>query len=195
MRQQELGHVTSEREYFHELDVELIENMRRRADREERERRMAEGCQIKDPDILDFLERLGYSPKTVSLLCLVPLVQVAWADGWVTHAERNHILAIARVHGMEENTPASHQLDAWLEWPPSEEFFLGSWRAIRAVLDLLPPEERKTRQNDLIEQCKDIATATWHLGKIGAAEQKMLEEMQKQLELHQQLAASAGVQH
>jgi len=191
---QEVGHVTSEREYFYQLDVELIERMRQRADREERERRMAEACQIKDPDTLDALERLGYSPKTVSLLCLVPLVQMAWADGWVTHAERNHVLAIARQHGVEENTPASQQLDAWLEWPPSEEFFLGSWRAIRAALSLLPPEERKTRQDALIGQCKDIASATWHLGKIGAAEQKMLEEIQKQLEPHQQLAAAAGVQ-
>ena len=191
---QGVGHVRSEGEYFQQLDAELVEKMRRRADREEHQRRMAEACQIKDPSILDSLERLGYSPTTVSLLCVVPLVQVAWADGWVTHAERHHVLAIARLHGVEENTVASHQLEAWLEWPPSEEFFQGSWRAIRAALDSLPQDERKTRQDALIGDCKDVASATWHLGKIGAAERKVLEEIQKQLEPHQHLAASAGVQ-
>jgi tellurite resistance protein len=191
---QELGRVRSESEYFQQLDIELIEKMRQRADREGHQRRMAEACQIEDPNILDALERLGYSPKTVPLLCLVPLVQVAWADGWVTHAERNHVLAIAHMHGVEGNTVALQQLEAWLEWPPSEEFFLGSWRAIRAALDLLSQEERKTRQDALIAQCKDVASANWHLGKIGAAERKVLEEIQKQLEPHQQLAASAGVQ-
>jgi hypothetical protein len=68
----------------------------------------------------------------VSLLWLMPLVRVAWADGWVTHAERNYILATARLHGVEENTLASRQLEAWLKWPSSEEFFQGTWRVIQA---------------------------------------------------------------
>jgi len=191
---QELGHVTKEAEYFHELDVELIQKMRRRADHEERVRRMAETCQINDPSLLEDLERLGYSPTTVSLLCLVPLVQVAWADGRVTHAERNQVLAIAHLHGVQEDTPAHQQLEAWLDYPPHEEFFQGTLCAIRAALELLPQDERRTRQDALIEGCTDVAAATWHLGKIGAAERKLLEEIQKQLEPHQHLTASAGVQ-
>jgi hypothetical protein len=98
------------------------------------------------------------------------------------------------LHGVEENTVAGQQLEAWLEWQPSVEFFQGSWRVIRAALELLPQEERKTRQDALIRDCKDVASASWHLGRIGAAEKKILEEIQKQLEPHQQLAASAGVQ-
>jgi hypothetical protein len=191
---QELGHVTKEREYFYQQDIDLIDKMRRRADQEERRRRMAETCQIDDPSVLATLERLGFSPTTVSLLCLVPVVQVAWARGSVSHAERNRVLAIAHLHAVEENTPAYQQLEAWLEWPPSTEFFRGTLRAIRAALDLLHEDERKTRRDALIEDCRDVALAAWHLGKMGAAERKMLEEIQMQLEPHQQLVASAGVQ-
>jgi len=187
---QELGHVTKETEYFHQLDVELIENMRRRADQEEQRRRMTETCQIDDPDILEALERLGYSPTTVSLLCLVPLVQVAWADCVVSHAERNRIFAIAGLHGVKESTPAYHQLEAWLDWPPPAEFFQGTLRAIHAALDLLPPNERNARRDVLIDHCTDVAAAAgWHLGKIGAAERKLIEELHRQLEPHQQAAA------
>ena len=191
---QELGHVTKEKEYFYQQDVELIEKMRRRTDQEERRRRMAETCQIDDPTIVATIERLGFNPSTVSLLCLVPAIQVAWARGSVSHAERTRVLAIAHQHGVKENTPSYQQLEAWLEWPPSTEFFRGTLRAIQSALELLPEDERKTRRDALIEDCTDVALAAWHLGKMGAAERKMLEEIQMQLEPHQQLAASAGVQ-
>jgi len=190
---QELGHVTSEREYFYQLDVELIGKMRRRADHEEYLRRMAETCQIDDPNVLQHLERLGFNPTTVSLLCLVPALQVAWARGWVSHAERHRVLAIARLHGVKENTPAYQQLQAWLEFPPPPEFFEGTLRAIQTALELLPADERKNRRDALIGHCMEVASAAWHLGKISAAERKLLEEIQKQLEPHQQRAASAGV--
>ncbi|HVP47572.1 MAG TPA: hypothetical protein VMT32_13345 [Bryobacteraceae bacterium] len=191
---QELGHVRNEREYFYQQDVDLIEKMCRHADQEERRRRMSEMCQIDDPTIVATIERLGFNPSTVSLLCLVPAIQVAWARGSVSHAERNRVLAIAHLHGVKENTPAYQQLEAWLEEPPSTEFFRGTLRAIRAALDLLHEDERKTRRDALIEDCRDVALAAWHLGKMGAAERKVLEDIQMQLEPHQQLAASAGAQ-
>jgi tellurite resistance protein len=193
---QELGHVTTEEEYFHQLDVELIEKMRRRADLEEQRRHMAEASQINDPNILEALERLGYNPTIVSLLCLVPLVEVAWASGSVSHAERDRIFAIASLHGVKENTPAYQQLEAWLESPPREEFFQGTLRAIQAALESLPQNERQARQRALLQGCMDIASAAgWHLRRIGAVERKLLDEIQQRLELHQQVAASAGVQH
>jgi hypothetical protein len=192
---QELGHVTTEGEYFHQLDVELIEKMRRRADLEEQRLHMAEASQINDPNILEALEKLGYNPTTVSLLYLVPLVQVAWAGGSVRHAERARIFAIARLHGVNENTPTYKQLEVWLGQPPPEEFSRGTLRTIRARLALLPQNERRARQDAIMHCCTDVASAVgWHLGRIGAAERKLLDEIQKELELHQEVVASAGVQ-
>ncbi|MBZ5596501.1 MAG: hypothetical protein LAP39_30030 [Acidobacteriia bacterium] len=192
---QELGHVTKEGEYFHQLDVELIEKMRRRADVEERRLHMAEASQINDPNILETLEKLGYNPTTVSLLHFVPLVQVAWAGGSVRHAERDRVLAIAYLHGVNENTPTYQQLVAWLDQPPPEEFFRGTLRAIRAHLGSLRQNERTATQDAIMHCCTDVASAAgWHLGRIGAAKRKLLEEIQKELEPESQVAASAGVQ-
>jgi tellurite resistance protein len=192
---QELGHVTTEGEYFHQLDVELIEKMRRRADLEERRLHMAEASQINDPNVLEALEKLGYNPATVPLLHFVPLVQVAWADGSVRHAERDRVFAIARLHGVKENTPTYEQLVAWLEQPFPEEFFRGTLRAIRAHLESLPQNERRAKQDAIMHCCTDVACAAgWHLGRIGAAERKLLDEIQKELELHQEAATSTGVQ-
>jgi len=192
---QELGHLTNEGEYFHQLDVELIEKMRRRSDLEEQRLHMAEASQINNPNILEALEKLGYNPTTVSLLHFVPLVQVAWAGGSVRHAERDRVFAIACLHGVKANTPTHEQLVAWLDQRPPEEFFRGTLRAIRAHLESLPQTERRARQDAILHCCAEVASAAgWHLGKIGAAERKLLEEIQKELEPQQQFAASAGVQ-
>lgn len=192
MRRQ-IGHLTSEEEYFHQLDVELIDKMRRRAVLDEQRRSMAEASRINDPSILETLEKLGYNPGTVPLLCLVPLVQLAWADGTVRGAERQQVLAIARLHGVNENTPAYQQLVAWLDQPPPEAFFEGTLRVIRAVLASLPQDERQARQRDLNQCCMDVASAAgWHLGKLGAAERRLLEKIQQHLDLRQQLEARAG---
>jgi hypothetical protein len=96
---------------------------------------------------------------------------------------------------VNENTPTYQQLVAWLDQPPPEEFFRGTLRAIRAHLGLLPQNERRARQDAIMHCCTEVASAAgWHLGRIGAAERKLLDEIQKELELHQEAAASAGVQ-
>ena len=172
-----------------------MDKMRRRAALDEQRRCMAEASQINDPKILEVLEKLGYTPTTVSLLCLVPLIQMAWADGSVRQAERHQVLAIASLHGVKENTPIYQQIVAWLDQRPTEEFFEGTWRVIGAILESLPQNEREARKRSLMQCCTDVASAAgWHLGRFGAAERKLLEIMQKKLEPHQQLAASAGAQ-
>ena len=56
------------------------------------------------------LQVLGFTPETVALLPLVPLVQMAWAEGGVSDAERRLILQFARTRGIEEGSGADRQL-------------------------------------------------------------------------------------
>ena len=46
--------------------------------------------------MLQELEALGFTPDTVSLLPLVPIVQVAWAEAGVSDDERKLIVQFAR---------------------------------------------------------------------------------------------------
>ena len=39
---------------------------------------------LSDPELLRDLNELGFTPETVTLLPLVPIVQVAWAEGGVS---------------------------------------------------------------------------------------------------------------
>lgn len=187
-----VGHIASEAEYFRRLDAELIDEMHRRAALEEHHLRMAEACQVNDPEIVDALEKLGFDETTVPLLCLVPLLQVAWIHGSVSHAERDRVFTLASLHGVKEHTPAYQRIVEWLERRPSEEFFQGTLHALRAILASLPPGERKARKSDVVQGCTAVASAGRLFRMAHGAERKLLEEIEKQLERHEQAAAPAG---
>jgi len=180
-----IAHLESEEEYFHRQDVDLIDKMRKRAAAEAEHRRMAEASHIEDPKILEALERLGYTHKTVILLHLVPLVEVAWIDGSVSNAERRRILTLASGRGVKDGMPAYQQLVAWLDQPPSQGFFEGTWRAIEAGFESLPAKERKARKDALVQACTEFAFAScarfgW-TSRICAAKRELLRAIARRL--------------
>jgi hypothetical protein len=77
-----------EEAYFRQKEAELIEELRRRFHQQQDHERLADDVGVHDEQILRTFEELGFSRETVTILHLVPLVQVAWSDGGVTEAER-----------------------------------------------------------------------------------------------------------
>ena len=112
-----------EQEYFHKRDRELIENLRR-ADAAARKRQALEQeTGIHDPATLSELAHLGFTPETIPLLLLVPILQVAWAKAGVSTPERRLIVNFARSRGIGAGSPADRKLKEWLDTKPSEDTF------------------------------------------------------------------------
>jgi hypothetical protein len=180
-----VAHLESEEEYFHKRDAELIEEMRKHAAAEEEHRRISEMTHIEDPEILERIEKLGYTHTTIILLELVPLIELAWSDGAVSPMEQERILALAKERGVEENTPAHEQLRIWMAECPSPEFFEATWRTLEEMFEALPQIECEVRKNALIRSCRQFASATCeHFGwasHICAAKRKLLEQIDSQL--------------
>src|SRR5918996_2333609 len=124
-----------EEEYFRRKDKELIEKMRKAAAADEARSEMAKRTGLGDPELLKELEELGFTPETVILLPLVPIVQVAWAEGGVSDAERHLIVKLARARGISEGTAADAQLMQWLNQRPSDRVFVDPTRLIPARLE------------------------------------------------------------
>src|SRR5688500_15225444 len=93
-----------EEEYFRKKDRELIEKMQHAARDEQARKDLGAKTGLQDPELLKELQSLGFTPETVSLLPLVPVVQVAWAEGGVTSAERAGIIKLARSRGIAEGS-------------------------------------------------------------------------------------------
>jgi hypothetical protein len=175
---------THEEDYFRKQDQELLDKMRRAAAAAQARQELGEKTGLHDPDLLNDLEALGFAPDTVSLLPLVPLIQVAWAEGGVSGAERSQIVTLARTRGILEGSPADIQLSDWLSERPREHVFAGATRLIRAMLAAGSPDTRDLTADDLVKYCEGIAAASGGvlgIGKISAEERTALNDIAARL--------------
>jgi hypothetical protein len=169
-----------EEEYFKKQDQELIERMRKAAAAQRARQEMEERTSVHDPELLNDLESMGFTPETVSLLPLVPLIQVAWAEKGVSAAERHQIVDLARKRGIEPGSQADCQLDEWLSHQPPEAVFTRSTRLIRAMLAAHSGEMHDLSADDLVQYCENIAAASGGIlgvGKVSSEERSALSKI------------------
>jgi hypothetical protein len=174
-----------EDDYFRRMDAELLEQRKREAEAREEHLEVKRAAGIEDDRVAAELRAAGYNRETIPLLHLVPLIQVAWADGKISQDERRHILEASRLHGVDEGSNAHRQLVSWLDARPDEEFFRRSLRAIRAILHALEPEQRQTRAADLLTLCTKVAAASG--GFFGIGRKVSPEEKQRLAEITAEL--------
>jgi len=166
-----------EEEYFRKRDRELIEKMRLAAEAERNREELAKKSGLSDPALLEELRQLGFTPETITLLPLVPVLRMAWAEGGITSAERDLIVRLARSRGIVEGSEADRQLSAWMTRQPDESVFARAGRLIRAMLDARAPETSDLSADHLVEYCEQIASASggiFGIGRISAEEKKLL---------------------
>jgi hypothetical protein len=149
-----------EEDYFRKKDRELLEKMRQAAAADQTQRDLGAITGITDPEVLRDMASLGFTPETVSLLPLVPVLQVAWAERGISEAERYLIVKLARARGIAEQSAADRQLAEWLADPPGAAVFDGATRLIRAMLDAQPEGRRELEPSDLVRYCEQVADAS-----------------------------------
>ena len=157
-----------EDEYFHRKERELIAKMRERVQAETARQELGARTGVADAQLLADLQELGYTPETISLLHLVPLVQMAWAEGSVSMRERDLIVEAARARSIETESAADAQLPGWLTTRPSEALFTTTLRAIAAMLASRPESEREAGRKDLMSYLTSIASASGGVLGFGA---------------------------
>jgi tellurite resistance protein len=174
----------NEEDYFRKQDQELIERMRKASAADRARKELGERTGLHDPELLQELEQLGFSPDTIGLLPLVPVLQVAWAEGGVSPAERKLIVDLARARGVVEGSPADHQLQEWLSHRPAPHVFTRAGRLISAILAAGSPEMHDLTADSLVKYCETIAAASGGilgLGKVSPEERAALSQIQTAL--------------
>ncbi len=169
-----------EEEHFRRKDRELI-NRLRQADADARARRALERqTSLHDPAMLEDLKLLGFTPETIALLPLVPVLQVAWARAGISPAERSMIVDLARARGIAAGSAADHQLSDWLDHRPSDETFHKAARLIRAIIDAPEGGAFHLKADELIALCDRIAHASgglFGIGRVSHEEREALAEI------------------
>ena len=152
--------------YFRRQDAKLIAKLRQKAQFGEIAHALAEKLQVDEPTLLERIQKLGVTLDTGSAFILAPLVEVAWVDGEVSHAERDVILHIAEQRGVTPGSPDHAQLLDWLAHRPSDELFRTALEAIRIGLSVLPPNESEKRIATMIKACEDVAKAAGGIAEL-----------------------------
>ena len=178
-----------EEEYFRKQEQQYIEQMRHRMALEAERRELAEAFGVGNEEVLQELQELGFTREMAPLLYLVPLMQVAWAEGQVSAGEREVIFAAARLRGIAAGSSTDKVLSDWLDQRPVEIFFEKTLRALSALLRALPAAERELQKRDLISACTQVAEASGGLSsllgfrsKINSEERELLAHITAELE-------------
>jgi hypothetical protein len=165
-----------EEEYFRKQDQELIEKMRKAAAADESRRALGAQSGIEDPALLREIELL--------VLPLVPILQVAWAEGGVSPEERKMILDVARARGIVAESAADRQLAEWLAHKPPQDVFTRAGRLISAMLAAHSGEAGALTADDLVKHAESIAAASgglFGMHKISKQERAAIAQIQTTL--------------
>jgi hypothetical protein len=156
-----------EADHFRKQDEKLLAKMRERAALQEVASALAAKLRVDDAELLKRVAALGLDEGSGAAILLAPLVQVAWAEGHVTEAERAVVFDVALSRGVVSGTPAYAKLEEWLKTRPADSIFETALEVLRVAESVLPPEERQARVKEVVDACKRVASASGGgLGKL-----------------------------
>jgi hypothetical protein len=172
-----------EESFFAKENAKLLARLREEEQRKEAKAGLAGVSGIRDEALLEKLAELEMGPDTWVALSLVPLVEVAWADGTVEPKERRAVLAAAEAGGVSSGSPSYELLERWLARRPDARL-LETWGEY--IVDLctqLSPAERHALREQILGRARSVAEAAGgFLGlgnKISPEEEAVLVELDK----------------
>lgn len=137
---------------------------------------------IDDKALLEDLLAAGIRPETFACLSLLPLVEVAWADGDISARERDALLKAAAQHGIESGSAAKALLEHWLATRP-EMKMVTAWKEYIAALSArLPPHRSAQLAEEILGRARAIAATSGGIlglgAKVSVSEQFALDELE-----------------
>jgi hypothetical protein len=172
---------TLEDEFFRKEDQRLTARLQELKTRAMSREVLARASGIKSEMILDRLLDLGIRPEIVGALAVVPLAEVAWADGSLDDEERRAVLERAEQSGVARGSTDHDLLSSWLNHRPDAKL-LSAWKhMVQGLCEHMTTEQVADLRRGLIERARTIAKASggvFGLGAVSAAEADMIEQLE-----------------
>ncbi len=171
-----------EEAFFMQRDAQLIEQHKKLEEMKKTRESLAEISGIRNPKILDKLIELEVSPSILASLTILPLVEVAWADGELNQKERKAILDASVKGGFVEGSIDYNLLNAWLKAKPSPKFLEAWVHFIQGLKEVLNTKELDDLKFEVLDRARKVAeSAGGFLGvtsKISIEEKAVLMKME-----------------
>jgi hypothetical protein len=169
-----------ENQFYEKENREKLAAMKAKLDSQSSKDELRKASGMSDDAVLDKLVGLGLRANTIAALSLVPLIQVAWADGEIQDNERTAILQGAQGKGLEEGSDGYELLQSWLKRKPGDDLFAAWESYIKALTAQLNDEQNRLLKNQIVGFAKMVAAAAGGIlgfGRVSAAEEKVLERI------------------
>ncbi len=168
-----------EDEFFRREDQRLIKRLAELKAAETTREALAKASGISTPAVLDQLVQLGIRAETLAALSVVPLVEVAWADGELDAKERRAIVEHA---GLARESSAGALLEAWLDRRPDAKLLTAWTQTVQAMRNQLAPDAGARLKTSLLEKARAVAAASGGMFGVGSKVSKAEAEMLAKLE-------------
>ena len=172
--------------FFRKRDQERIAALRKRDTEAQRRQALSEASGITDTALLDQLIAHNLRAEDVAGLALVPIIEMAWADGEVQPDERQAVLAAVERYGVDRAGAAFSLVEEWLDHRPGPKLFELWQNYVRALLPSLSVDARQNLKDTLLQHAQEVAESAGGflgIGRISANERKMLADLGKAFDL------------
>ena len=163
--------------FFLEQDRKIAEQLQKIEKMQENKEALRAISGITNDHILDKLVELDVKPKVLAAMTIVPLIQVACADGEVDEEERKALLSLMEKHGIQDGSVGHEMLESWLCHRPEPKLFQAWTHYIAGLCKELSPDERTELRLELLDDAQTIAESSGGflgIGKISQAEKETM---------------------
>lgn len=167
-----------ENQFFFEKDRALMEQLARLRQERECVEALSKVSGITDETVLKELVAHNIRPETMAALCLIPIIEVVWADGKVDAREIEAVLEAARKNGLAEDHAV---LQEWLRNRPDSKL-LEVWKKyVRALAKEIDREVMVAMETDILAHARAVAEASGHflglISPISPKERQVLDDI------------------
>lgn len=169
--------------FFLKRDAQLIELHKEQQRIQKTKEELAKSSGIRNPKVLDKFVELNITPNLLASLFVLPLLEVAWADGELDAKEREAVLKASSDGGLVKGSLDYQLLESWLKERPSKHF-LDAWlHYMEGLREVLSQEELDNLKVAFLDRARHVAEAAGGIlgfgTKISAKEQEVLTKMEK----------------
>jgi hypothetical protein len=168
-------------QFFFKENKKLAEKYRAMQQMKETKEALAAVSGINDDLVLEKFIELDLRPETLASISMVPLIQIAWADGNVDPKEKDAILNAVGKFGWTPDSLNYGLLNQWLNNKPSTSL-LTAWKDyVDALCHKMTNEEVAHFKKEIMEHVTVVAEAAGGflgIGKISAEERNMISQLE-----------------
>ncbi len=166
-----------EEAFFSKRDAELIEEMRRREQKQTRKKALAGVSGITDEVVLDQLVAHDIHAEVLAVFSLIPILEVAWSDGRVQAGERKVLLRAIEDAGQPRGSVGYRLMEEWLAHPPEPKLMALWLNYTRALMQEISPEAGRRIRETVLGHARAVAEAAGGFlgfGRISPKEAEVL---------------------